>query len=74
MPARAMSAMDPRQWRSARPGVDIVGWIEGIPFEETRGYVQRVLENSVVYDRAQPDAAAPQPVHCLTISASRGPG
>jgi soluble lytic murein transglycosylase len=33
-----------------RGNVDIVSWIEKIPFEETRGYVQRVLENSVVYD------------------------
>ncbi|MDQ3144460.1 MAG: lytic transglycosylase domain-containing protein, partial [Pseudomonadota bacterium] len=32
------------------PGGDIVAWIERIPFTETRGYVQRVLENSVVYD------------------------
>jgi soluble lytic murein transglycosylase len=36
---------DPRQ-----PGTDIVSWIEDIPFTETRGYVQRVLENAVVYD------------------------
>jgi soluble lytic murein transglycosylase len=32
------------------PGADIVKWIEDIPFTETRGYVQRVLENAVVYD------------------------
>jgi soluble lytic murein transglycosylase len=31
-------------------GVDIVQWIEEIPFFETRNYVQRVLENAVVYD------------------------
>ena len=45
------------------PGGDIIGWIERIPFEETRGYVQRVLENSVVYDRLNPTAhrAAPGP-------------
>ena len=38
-----------------RAGVDIVRWIEAIPFSETRNYVQRVLENAVVYDaiRAQ---------------------
>jgi soluble lytic murein transglycosylase len=35
-------------------GGDIVSWIEDIPFSETRGYVQRVLENSVVYDRIAP--------------------
>ncbi len=37
---------DPRQ-----PNVDILRWIEQIPFMETRGYVQRVLENAVVYDQ-----------------------
>jgi len=31
-------------------GADIVRWIEEIPFSETRNYVQRVLENAVVYD------------------------
>lgn len=30
--------------------VDTVKWIEEIPFFETRNYVQRVLENTVVYD------------------------
>ena len=35
-------------------GRDVLTWIEAIPFEETRGYVQRVLENSVVYDTINP--------------------
>ncbi|MFN0025549.1 MAG: lytic transglycosylase domain-containing protein [Parvularculaceae bacterium] len=30
-------------------GVDPLDWIEQIPFEETRNYVQRVLENSQIY-------------------------
>jgi soluble lytic murein transglycosylase len=34
---------DPRQ-------TDVLRWIERIPFMETRGYVQRVIENTVVYD------------------------
>jgi soluble lytic murein transglycosylase len=29
--------------------VDVVDWIERIPFSETRNYVQRVLENAQVY-------------------------
>jgi soluble lytic murein transglycosylase len=29
--------------------LDIVDWIELIPFDETRDYVQRVLENTQVY-------------------------
>ena len=36
------------------PGTDILSWIEQIPFSETRGYVQRVLENAVVYDTLAP--------------------
>jgi soluble lytic murein transglycosylase len=35
---------DPRS-----PGVDVVDWIEQIPFSETRNYVQRVLEGTQVY-------------------------
>ena len=42
---------DPRQ------GVDMVDWIEAIPIGETRGYVQRVLENAVVYDLMNPARA-----------------
>ena len=42
-----------RQWINdfgdPRGGVDPVDWIESIPFAETRNYVQRVLENTVVY-------------------------
>ncbi len=30
--------------------IEMVDWIEAIPFGETRNYVQRVLENAVVYD------------------------
>ncbi|RYE53242.1 MAG: lytic transglycosylase domain-containing protein, partial [Rhizobiaceae bacterium] len=39
------------------PGTDIVKWIEDIPFAETRGYVQKVLENAVVYDLLNPARA-----------------
>lgn len=35
---------DPRS-----PSIDPLDWIEQIPFEETRNYVQRVLENMQVY-------------------------
>ncbi|QNE33282.1 lytic transglycosylase domain-containing protein [Sphingomonas sp. NBWT7] len=38
-------------------GVDMVDWIEAIPFTETRNYVQRVLENAVVYDLMNPSRA-----------------
>jgi soluble lytic murein transglycosylase len=35
---------DPRD-----PNVDVVNWIELIPFTETRNYVQRIMENLQVY-------------------------
>jgi soluble lytic murein transglycosylase len=51
-----------RKWVAANgdprlPGVDVVKWIEDIPFTETRGYVQRVLENAVIYDVLNPAQA-----------------
>ena len=60
---------DPRQ-----SNVDMVRWIENIPFIETRGYVQRVLENAVVYDRLNPSATAPTPVHISTYLGKSRPG
>ncbi len=43
-----------RAYGDPRTGqVDMIRWIEAIPFEETRGYVQRVIENAVVYDSIQ---------------------
>ena len=49
---------DPR-----RPGADVLSWIESIPFTETKGYVQRVIENSVVYDSMRRGSATPSTVH-----------
>ena len=64
-----------RAYGDPRSTGDIVGWIERIPFEETRGYVQRVLENSVVYDRLNPSLTPPQPVHISTyLGKSSRPG
>lgn len=37
--------------------VDWIDWIERIPLSETRNYVQRVLENAVVYEAMNPDKA-----------------
>jgi soluble lytic murein transglycosylase len=49
-PGRAREWMrnfgDPRE-----ASVDAIDWIETIPFEETRNYVQRVMENLQVYRR-----------------------
>ena len=43
-----------QQWIDAygdprAPSVDPVDWVERIPFDETRDYVQRVYENLQVY-------------------------
>jgi soluble lytic murein transglycosylase len=43
-----------RQWIARygdprRADVDVIDWVERIPFAETRNYVQRVLENLQVY-------------------------
>lgn len=54
---------DPRD-----PDVDAVDWVERIPFAETRNYVQRVMENLLVYQHRFGDTPAlatidqPQPV------------
>lgn len=42
------------EWMAARgdprePDVDVIDWIEHIPFRETRNYVQRVAEAVIVY-------------------------
>lgn len=47
---------DPRQ-----PGIDMIDWIEQIPFQETRTYVHRVLENAVVYRLIDPTRPPPHP-------------
>jgi soluble lytic murein transglycosylase len=54
---------------------DILGWIEAIPLTETRGYVQRVLENAVVYDLLNPrTGATPKPNALSTYLGKRTPG
>ena len=37
--------------------IDILQWVEKIPIYETKNYVQRVLENAVVYDVMNPQRA-----------------
>ena len=41
--------------------VDPIDWVELIPFEETRNYVQRIVESVTIY-RAREDVALPHPV------------
>lgn len=61
---------DPRS-----PGADTVRWIEAIPFSETRNYVQRVLENAVVYDSMNPQRPYGAPSNRLSYYLGKsGPG
>lgn len=48
-----------------RGQVDMLKWIEAIPYNETRAYVQRVIENSVVYDSMR---ASPQQQTAVHVS------
>ena len=43
---------DPRE-----QSINYINWIESIPFTETRNYVQRVLENYIVYQQVVIDNA-----------------
>lgn len=38
--------------------IDWVEWIERVPFAETRGYIQHVLENAVTYEAMNPEHAS----------------
>ncbi len=60
---------DPRQGQ-----IDMIDWIEAIPFSETRGYVQRVLENAVVYDLLHPERSRSQGQARLSWYLGRKPG
>lgn len=60
---------DPRQGQ-----IDMIDWIEAIPFSETRGYVQRVLENAVVYDLLNPERSRSQGQARLSWYLGRKPG
>ena len=60
--------------RDPRRGVDILKWIEAIPFSETKGYVQRVIENSVVYDSLRPSAQQQSAVHVSRYLGKSRPG
>jgi soluble lytic murein transglycosylase len=52
-------------------GIDPIDWIEAIPFSETRGYVQNVLENVVVYDTINPARAGQPAVNRLSYYLSK---
>ncbi len=63
-----------RKWIAAygdprNPSIDVVDWIESIPFAETRNYVQRVVENIEVYRSLL--AQGRQPLEILDTLAGR---
>ncbi len=56
-------------------GIEWIDWIEQIPLSETRGYVQRVLENAVVYEAMNPAKARYQGANPLShYIGKRAPG
>ena len=67
-----------RKWVNAygdpRGNVDVLKWIEAIPFVETRGYVQRVIENSVVYDSMRPAGSQQSALHVSRYLGKNRPG
>lgn len=63
-----------RQYGDPRGQVDVVKWIEAIPYTETRGYVQRVIENSVVYDSMRTPQPQQQAMHVSRYLGKDRPG
>jgi soluble lytic murein transglycosylase len=57
-----------------RGQVDMLKWIEAIPYSETRAYVQRVIENSVVYDSMRGGTAQRQAMHVSRYLGKDRPG
>lgn len=62
----AYNAGPSRSWRWIRdygdprdPNVDVIDWIESIPFTETRNYVQRVMESVSIYRRRLGNGSEP---------------
>jgi soluble lytic murein transglycosylase len=57
-----------------RGQVDMLKWIEAIPYTETRAYVQRVIENSVVYDSLRSNQPQQTAVHVSRYLGKDRPG
>ena len=54
--------------------VDVLKWIEAIPYVETRAYVQRVIENSVVYDSMRSSEPQQSALHVSRYLGKSRPG
>jgi soluble lytic murein transglycosylase len=57
-----------------RGEVDMLKWIEAIPYNETRAYVQRVIENSVVYDSLRGGSTQQTALHVSRYLGKDRPG
>lgn len=57
-----------------RSQVDMLKWIEAIPYTETRAYVQRVIENSVVYDSIRAGNSQQTAMHVSRYLGKNRPG
>jgi soluble lytic murein transglycosylase len=57
-----------------RGNVDVLKWIEAIPYVETKAYVQRVIENSVVYDSMRPSSQQQAAFHVSRYLGKDRPG
>ena len=62
-----------RAYGDPRGQVDTLKWIEAIPYTETRAYVQRVIENSVVYDSIRSTAPQQSALHVSRYLGKSGP-
>ncbi|MEO6432603.1 MAG: transglycosylase SLT domain-containing protein [Sphingomicrobium sp.] len=63
-----------RGYGDPRSSVDMVRWIEAIPILETRGYVQRVVENAVVYDAISRAPGSQSALHVSRYLGKSTPG
>ena len=63
-----------RQYGDPRGKVDVLKWIEAIPYIETRAYVQRVIENSVVYNSMRGSQPQQSAVHVSRYLGKEPPG
>ena len=63
-----------RQYGDPRGQVDVLKWIEAIPYSETRAYAQRVIENSVVYDSMRTQQPHQTAVHVSRYLGKSQPG
>jgi soluble lytic murein transglycosylase len=57
-----------------RGNVDVLKWIEAIPYVETRAYVQRVIENSVIYDSMRSGGSPQTAMHVSKYLGKSRPG